>query len=342
VELQIQRPGQQIQLLGQQLQEEAASHATAQLELERQLSVVGKDNRAYSAKVERMAVELERASDEQAGLRAHLDSQVQEVHSMRAMMGTMNNRLENLLTKHAALQKGHAQQEQDAIERESLADHRSKDLTSREQDLELHQQELEHREAELADIDEVAEELQQKTADFESWRMEQEERFRRQLQEFVTPRGQREAERENRRLRDAVQEQREGLFKTEGLLRQEQTAMNFPTPGEFIKMARKHETETHAHSNADMKLRIFGLEREVMEVKNFNEALHKNMPIAALEAVETEIRAQLQEQNKKQQQRQQQQQQQHSVAAVGVRSGAIGLGASGSRKRSAVHKRGGA
>merc|ERR1712079_169751 len=108
-------------------------------------------------------------------------------------------------------------------------------------------------------------------------------------------------------------------------------AMNFPTPGEFIKMARKHETETLAHSNADMKLRIFGLEHEVMEVKNFNEILHKHLPIAALEAVETEIRLQLQEQNKKQQQ------QQHGRAAASARSGATGLGASGSRKRSAVH-----
>jgi len=292
-ELQIQHLEQQVQLLGQQMQEEAASHTTAQLELERQLDSAGKESRAHSARAERMAVELERASDEHAGLRAHLDCQVQEVHSMKAMMATMNNRLENLMTKHAALQKRHAQQEQDAIERESHADRRSKDLTSREQDLELHQQELEDREAELADIDEVAEELQQKTADFKSWKMKQEERLRRELQEFETPRGQREAERENRRLRDALQEQREGLFKAEGLLRQEQIAMNFPTPGEFIKMAKKHETETYAHSNADMKLRIFGLKHEVMEVQNFNEILRKHLSITALEAVETEIRLQL-------------------------------------------------
>merc|ERR1712226_1717950 len=127
-----------------------------------------------------------------------------------------------------------------------------------------------------------------------------------QLQESATPRGQREVEKENRRLMNAVQEQREGLFKTEGLLRQEQTAVNFPTPGELIKMAKMHETETHAHANADMKLRISGLKLEVVEIRKANEALRKHMPIAALEAVQAEIRAQLHEQKEQKQQQQQQ------------------------------------
>jgi len=332
---QLHRLGRQMHLLEQQIQEEAASHAIAQRELERQLSTAGKDLCACSAKVERVATEVERASDERAGIQAHLDSHVQEVHSMEAMKASMHSRLEKLEAKHAELQQRLAQQQQDAIDRESHAERRSKDLTSREQDLELHQQLLEDREAELADIDEVADELHQKKVDFESWRSQQEERLKRQLKDFATPRGQHEMEKENRRLRDAVQEQREGLFKAEGLLRQEETALNFPTPGELIKMAKKHETETHAHAIADMKLRIFGLARELVEINNFNEVLRKNLPVAALEAVETEVRAKLQEQKK-------QQQQQHGGVVAHARSTVHRSGALGSRKRSAVHKKGGA
>jgi len=86
---------------------------------------------------------------------------------------------------------------------------------------------------------------------------------------------------ENRSLKATVQEQKGMLFDLESQLHREQTISNFITPGEFIRLAKKQEGELYAHDNAARRLKNFGLETEVKQVRWHNEVMKKHLPQSA-------------------------------------------------------------
>lgn len=100
-----------------------------------------------------------------------------------------------------------------------------------------------------------------------------------------------DADKENRALRHTVQEQKSALYDLQSTLAREQTLATFIAPGEFLKVAKKQESETFTHENAAMKLRLMGLETEVQEVRWHSELLKRYLSSAAREAVAKELRA---------------------------------------------------
>merc|ERR1711974_91953 len=109
----------------------------------------------------------------------------------------------------------------------------------------------------------MANDLNQKRVDFEQQRQEMEQQLEHQREELERQtREQRErhrkyaeADKENKSLRQMVQDQKKQMFDLESQLHREKTVATFITPGEYIKMAKKQENELCAHENAELKRR---------------------------------------------------------------------------------------
>lgn len=67
-----------------------------------------------------------------------------------------------------------------------------------------------------------------------------------------------QAEKENKRLRETVQEQKRVLSDLESELRQERNVASLPKPGDFLRMAKQRDGEGFARDNALLKLRNKG------------------------------------------------------------------------------------
>merc|ERR1719336_2266749 len=133
----------------------------------------------------------------------------------------MEGRLNKLAAQHSALQEMHAKCESDAVGREARVERQEQELALRERELRVRQQAVADREVMLVGIDAVALELEQKKEGFESWRKEARQSYGRQLGQLLTLQGQRESQKENQRLQEVVQEQRQNLFQLESQYRHE-------------------------------------------------------------------------------------------------------------------------
>merc|ERR1719210_1555093 len=110
-------------------------------------------------------------------------------------------------------------------------------------------------------MENMANDLTQKRVDFEQQRQEAEQQLERQREELERQtkeqrerhRKYAEADKENKSLRQTVQEQKKQMFDLESQLHQEKTVATFITPGEYIKLAKKQEGELCAHENAELK-----------------------------------------------------------------------------------------
>lgn len=280
----------QIQQLAQQMRDRVRAQEHAQMELRRRLNLAHDERGGHRANAEQLVVKLQAAAAEQASLRAQLGRQGEETRSLEARLIAMESRLNKLAVKHSALQEKNAKCETDAADREARAERQEQELASREQELHLRQKAVADREAMLIGIDAVALELEQKQASFESWRKGVRQSYGRQLGQFLTLQGERELQKENQKLKEVVQEQRDSLFNLESQLRHELVASSFPSPGEFLRMTKKYECECFAHANADMKLHKFGLERSLTETERLNEILLKSLPDKLLETVMQDVR----------------------------------------------------
>jgi len=255
------------------------------MELRNRLNLAHDERSSHRVNAERLVVKLQAAAAEQACLRAQLGRQGEERRSLEAQFIDIEGRLNKLAAKRSALQEMHAKYEANAVERETGVERQEQELALREQELHLRQQAVAVREAMLIGIDAVALELEQKKAGFESWRKVVRQSYGRQLGQLLTLQGQRESQKENQRLKEVVQEQRENLFQLETQLRHELMASSFPTPGQFLSMTKKCECGCFAHENADLKLHNFSLERCLAETQRLNEVLQKSLPDQLLEAV---------------------------------------------------------
>merc|ERR1719253_752667 len=150
-----------------------------------------------------------------------------------------------------------------------------------------------------ADLEQAHAEADQKRAEWEQQRQEIEQQLERQRQELdcqakTQQKQQKHAdhEKENRSLKQTMQDQKTELFNLESQLHREQCASSYITPGEFLRMAKKHEGELFAHENSALKLRAANLEAEVREVRWHNELMRKPLPRSEWEAVAKELQAQ--------------------------------------------------
>merc|ERR1711870_189088 len=146
----------------------------------------------------------------------------------------------------------------------------------------------------------MANDLTRKRVDFEQQRLETEQQLERQRDELERQtkeqrerhRRYAEADKENKSLRQTVQEQKKQIFDLESQLQRERTIVNFITPGEYIKLAKKHEGELYAHENAELKRRNSNLKTDVNLVRWHNNVMQKHLPKSVWEVVRKELDAQ--------------------------------------------------
>lgn len=98
-----------------------------------------------------------------------------------------------------------------------------------------------------------------------------------------------DCEKENRALKQTLQEQKLMLFSLESQLHREQAIMNFLTPGELLKMTKKEAGETTVHENALLLLRNHHLQTEVREVRWHNDVMRRHLPHSIWESVAKEL-----------------------------------------------------
>lgn len=261
-------------------------------------------------------------------LRERLDLETaaltQENRNMDSRLSVVNGQLQALSIEHRALQAQCAHHEQ-ALQEQQERHERALEEQLAQQDAKsgfaLMEQQLAQRERELADLqsqvnsyqhalaakeDEVraaqleARALAQQRAVLEQQQRELErqlelrtQEIEQQAQEFrEKARKLADHDKENKSLKQTVQEQKSILWDLENQLHREQTIANFITPGEYIRLAKKQEGELFAQDNADLKLRNFGLETEVRQVRWHNEVMKKHLPRSAWEEVAREVHAQ--------------------------------------------------
>jgi len=271
--------------LGKEMRDRGVAQEHAEMELTKRLNLAHDERSSHRVNAEQLVVKLQAAAAEQASLRAQLGRQGEERRGLEAQFVDMEGRLNKLAAQHSTLQEMHAKYESDAVVREVRVERQEQELALREQELHVRQQAVADREVMLIGIDAVALELEQKKKGFESWRKVARQSYGRQLGQLLTLQGQRESQKENQRLKEVVQEQRENLFQLESQQRHELMASSFPTPGEFLSLTEKCECDCFAHANADMKLHNFNLQRCLEETQRLNEVLQKHLPDQLLEAV---------------------------------------------------------
>merc|ERR1712176_357486 len=170
--------------------------------------------------------------------------------------------------------------------REAQIRQREQELVDQARELNDQQRSMACREEELAQMEQAVSSFAQNGMDFKEQRQEVEQQL-----EFLRQELERQTSK-NRCLQQTVQEQKNLLFDLERQLHQEQTIANLITPGEYIKLVKKHEGESFAHQNSELKLKNRGLEMEIQEVHWHNEVMRNNLPRAAWESVAKELHSQ--------------------------------------------------
>lgn len=242
-----------------------------------------------------------------AQLRERLDletvSLLHEKDSVERKLHDLEQRYQSFVQEHQALEQKQSRQERCVDGQEQQLRQREQELEDREQHLrqqlaEQHRS-LQHKQEELIAMERLTSDLDQKRQDFEQQRAEMEQQLERQRQELERQmkeqrekhRKNNDADKENRVLRQTVQEQKSALYELQRNSMQEQTAASFLSPGELLKLSRKQEGDTFAHENAALKLRLHGIDTDVREVRWHNEVLKKYLPAHARELVAKEMSA---------------------------------------------------
>jgi len=164
-----------------------------------------------------------------------LGHQNQNLEQELATCRNRRNELEKLLDESALevnkIQKRHDEQLEEI--QSQLADKESSSAIEVKKIQKRHDEQLEEIQSQLADKEQALHEFRGRDRSFQ-------------------------AEKENKKLRETVQEQKRVLSDLESELRQERNVASLPKPGDYLRMVKKHEGEGFARDNALLKLRNKG------------------------------------------------------------------------------------
>merc|ERR1711957_848216 len=167
------------------------------------------------------------------------------------------------------------------------------DLGQKGADFEQHRQEFENQlerqrevhERQSTEHGEKVQELEQQVKEQQD-KFEELDRQAREIQKTT------HNDKENRVLKQTVQDQKNMLFDLESQLHREKTVATFLNPGEHVELVKKQENESFAHENAQCKMKLFGLETDNRQLRFHNDLLRKHLPRQAQVAVCKEMHAQ--------------------------------------------------
>lgn len=201
-----------------------------------------------------------RVTDEDRGKSTLEANKLQKRHEEQ--LGAIRNQLANSQSQHRALQQEHrAMQQQQSLQLKEENNERQSELVALEASLELEQ--AQH----SADIEQQQSELEAQRRAFEQ-----------EVTEFRARDRSSQFEKDNKKLRETVQEQKRVLSDLESELRQERNMGCLPKPGDYLKMVKQREGEVFAKDNALLKLRNKNLEHSLQICQ---QAMGKHLPAAA-------------------------------------------------------------
>lgn len=102
--------------------------------------------------------------------------------------------------------------------------------------------------------------------------------FEQEVVEFRARDRSLQTEKENKKLRETVQEQKRVLSDLESELRQERNMGCLPKPGDYLRMVKQREGEGFARDNTLLKLQNKNLEHSLQKCQ---QAMGKHLPVAA-------------------------------------------------------------
>eukprot|EP00419_Tripos_fusus_P034615 CAMPEP_0172777720 /NCGR_PEP_ID=MMETSP1074-20121228/201542_1 /TAXON_ID=2916 /ORGANISM="Ceratium fusus, Strain PA161109" /LENGTH=735 /DNA_ID=CAMNT_0013614649 /DNA_START=97 /DNA_END=2304 /DNA_ORIENTATION=+ len=269
-------------------------------DLERKLKESGEECNTYRVRfshlqfqIDQQTDELQRRIAEATRLQERLDLEAQERRALETRLSTANGHYQTLSMEHRSLQEQVEQKNKMHDQKLDSLDHsirlREQQVAELESDVATRQRALIAKEEEFAKTElamkDQHREKEQLTLDQENLEKECQEMREKQRKLL-------ESDKENRSLKATVQEQKGLLFDLESQLHREQTISNFITPGEFIRLAKKQEGELYAHDNADLRLKNFGLETDVQQVRWHNEVMKKHLPRSAWAEVSKDMNSQ--------------------------------------------------
>jgi len=232
--------------------------------------------------------ELQQRTTEVSLLQERLDIEAQEKRALETRLSAANGLNQTLSMENRSLQeqveqnhKTHEQKDLGVRLKEQQLAELESDVAEQQRALIAKEEKFAKTELAMQDQDLEREQLALDQENLEKERQEMRDKHRKFL----------ESDKENRSLKATVQEQKGMLFDLESQLHREQTISNFITPGEFIRLAKKQEGELYAHDNADLRLKNFGLETEVQQVRWHNEVMKKHLPRSAWAEVAKEVNA---------------------------------------------------
>jgi len=316
------------QLCVEDLEAKNGALKARQCQVEKQLDDKSAECEVLHEQVRARDLEVNQKKLEYAKLREqfeHSELQVaaltQEKCDVEARLCDVNGRYQSLEIEYRTLQEQRRNQEvqqqqqeysfgareAQLLQREEEMLERVREISTREQRLAVREQRAHEAELAVRNLDRCQEDLQRQRADiqrqqadYEQQVQEREQQFERERQEFEQQmkegrerhRKYGDSDKENRALKQTVQDQKTALFDLQDQIKREQTVATFITPGEWIKMAKKLEPETAAQELSTIKIRHTNLEIELKEVRWHNEVMRKHLPLAARDAVSKELHAQ--------------------------------------------------
>jgi len=213
-----------------------------------------------------------RASEEDFGRQKLLEESALEANNMRKkndeQMAALRTQLADrqaehkaLLQKHNDMQQSHADMQQEQERRLSVENERRSELLALEASFELEQAQ------QGAEIEQQKSELDVQRRAFEQ-----------EVAEFKARDRSLQTDKENKKLRETVQEQKRVLSDLESELRQERNMGSLPKPGDYLRMVKQREGEGFAKDNALLKLKNKNLEHNLQICQ---QAMSKHLPVAA-------------------------------------------------------------
>lgn len=214
-----------------------------------------------------------RASEKDSGRQKLLDESVLDANKLRKkhdeQMAALRIQLADsqaehkaVLQKHNGMQQKHNNMQQEQERRLSVENNEKRsELLALEASFELEQAQ------QSAEIEQQKSELEVQRCAFDQ-----------EVAEFRARDRSLQTEKENKKLRETVQEQKRVLSDLESELRQERNMGSLPKPGDYLRMVKQREGEGFAKNNALLKLKNKNLEHNLQICQ---QSMSKHLPVAA-------------------------------------------------------------
>eukprot|EP00927_Polykrikos_kofoidii_P075172 TRINITY_DN7124_c0_g2_i1.p1 TRINITY_DN7124_c0_g2~~TRINITY_DN7124_c0_g2_i1.p1 ORF type:complete len:891 (-),score=162.05 TRINITY_DN7124_c0_g2_i1:120-2744(-) len=252
---------------------------------------------------EKSRTEAETAADSEVQmlqLQKQLQLKLDEINELRLRCSRDADTVEILKRDNRDLCKGMKDVEDELLRIKEATKEQQAILGERELQLRQREHDVAAQEQNIFRVEQLDLALQQERVDFEAQRQETQDQLERQRKELMRQAEEQQqlhrrfsnAEKENRPLRQTVQQQKKWLWDLEGQLNKERVVTNFLTPGEYAKMVRTHQREhDFPQQVVDLKAKNMNLELETAKLHKLNEIYRRHMPNDAMDRAVAEVQA---------------------------------------------------